>query len=91
MANQEHVDRLLQGVEVWNQWRQENPKVKPNLVGADLKHINLEGTSLIFADLSDSDLSNSDLFVNKDWNPPKFPFKRETSAIWLGSLRFKEG
>ena len=36
MANQEHVDRLLQGVEVWNQWRQKNPKINPDLIDVDL-------------------------------------------------------
>ena len=31
MANQEHLDFLKQGVEVWNQWREENPDIHPDL------------------------------------------------------------
>jgi len=29
MANEEHLEILDQGVEVWNKWRKENPDVKP--------------------------------------------------------------
>jgi len=31
MANQGDVDKLLEGVDVWNQWRQDNPDVEPDL------------------------------------------------------------
>jgi hypothetical protein len=27
MANEEHLGILKQGVEVWNQWREENPTI----------------------------------------------------------------
>ncbi|GAC1634478.1 MAG: pentapeptide repeat-containing protein [Ktedonobacteraceae bacterium] len=51
MANQEHLDILKQGVEVWNKWREYNPKIQPNLGGvglngADLKGINFSKTIL---------------------------------------------
>jgi TIR domain/Pentapeptide repeats (8 copies) len=46
MANPEHVEILKQGVQVWNQWRQEFPKIVPDLSGADLSHINLSYSSL---------------------------------------------
>lgn len=36
MADQDHLDILKQGIVVWNQWREEHPKVKPNLDGAEL-------------------------------------------------------
>jgi len=29
MANKEHLDILKQGVQVWNDWRKANPKIKP--------------------------------------------------------------
>ncbi len=31
MANEEHLKILKQGVNVWNQWREDHPKVKPDL------------------------------------------------------------
>ncbi len=37
MANQEHLDILKQGVIAWNQWRQEHPELRPDLVGVDLR------------------------------------------------------
>ena len=38
MANQEHLKILQQGVDAWNEWRRENPEIKPDLSGADLRH-----------------------------------------------------
>jgi hypothetical protein len=32
MADQEHVDQLRQGVEVWNQWRERHPNTVPFLL-----------------------------------------------------------
>ena len=43
MANEEHIALLKQGVDVWNEWRRENPDVWPidlfkaDLSGADLR------------------------------------------------------
>ena len=34
MANPEHVEILKEGVEAWNQWRKDNPGVRPDLRGA---------------------------------------------------------
>ncbi|MEM8719105.1 MAG: pentapeptide repeat-containing protein [Cyanobacteria bacterium P01_G01_bin.39] len=31
MADKKHLEILRQGVEVWNQWRQDNPDIKPNI------------------------------------------------------------
>lgn len=36
MANTEHLKKLKQGVVVWNNWRNDNPNINPNLSGADL-------------------------------------------------------
>jgi len=36
MANQEHLDILKQGLEVWNQWREENADIRPDLSDAEL-------------------------------------------------------
>jgi hypothetical protein len=34
MANKEHLARLKQGVKAWNQWREANIHIKPDLSGA---------------------------------------------------------
>jgi uncharacterized protein YjbI with pentapeptide repeats len=36
MANNEHLDILNQGVEIWNKWREDNPQIKPDLSSANL-------------------------------------------------------
>ena len=41
MANKEHLKILKQGVKVWNKWREENPKVRPDLVEADFSGVDL--------------------------------------------------
>jgi hypothetical protein len=46
MANQEHVDLLKQGVEVWNQWRGEFPNIHPDLSGVHLTETTLDRTNL---------------------------------------------
>lgn len=51
MANEEHERKLRQGVEAWNEWREENPGARPDLGKADLS----------FADLTGADLSGADL------------------------------
>lgn len=42
MANAEHLALLIQGVEVWNLWRESHPEVQPDLVGADLHEYDLD-------------------------------------------------
>jgi hypothetical protein len=71
MANQEQLDILKQGVEAWNQWREEHPDIRPDLSGSDLNNAHLRGVDLQDADLShadlhganfsDADLSDADL------------------------------
>lgn len=66
MADPEHLDILKRGVEVWNRWRLENPKVLPDLRYADLNRSNLSLVNftdalLKHADLREANLSNSDL------------------------------
>ena len=60
MANPEHVKILKQGVEVWNQWREENREV-PYLNGADLRSADLRGIDLSYANLLNANLSCADL------------------------------
>jgi hypothetical protein len=50
MANDD-VALLKQGVTAWNAWRQENPDVRPDLIGANLGGANLIGVNLIGVNL----------------------------------------
>ena len=62
MATQERLDILRQGVPVWNEWREENPSISPNLRGADLYGANLHGADLSGANLSGAKLHGADLY-----------------------------
>lgn len=46
MANQEHLEILRQGVEVWNRWREEHLEILPDLRGADLRGAHLREADL---------------------------------------------
>jgi uncharacterized protein YjbI with pentapeptide repeats len=57
MANREHVAKLLEGVEAWNEWRKANPDwdtidlYEADLVQTDLTGFNLTGAYLVGSDL----------------------------------------
>jgi hypothetical protein len=66
MANPEHLAILKQGIGVWNQWRDENLDVIPdlsdaNLSGANLREANLFGANLIRTNLTVANLSGANL------------------------------
>jgi uncharacterized protein YjbI with pentapeptide repeats len=59
--NEEHLKLLKQGVEVWKQWREENPDIRPGLRGAHLRGAALRGANLAGADLNEADLNGAHL------------------------------
>ena len=61
MANKKQLAILKQGVDVWNKWRQEHPRVKPDLSNADLSRAILYGANFSKADLSYIDISEAHL------------------------------
>ena len=71
MAVAKHLALLNQGVEAWNRWREEFPKLRPGLTGAkltgrefgkmDLKKVNLSGADLSGSNFAGSDLGWADL------------------------------
>jgi len=66
MANEEHLAILKQGVGVWNNWRNGNRNIEPdirdaNLTEAKLHGINLTGANLNHANLQEADLSEANL------------------------------
>jgi hypothetical protein len=56
MANPEHLAKLKEGVEAWNQWWEDKLDVSPDLSEADLR-----GTNLFDADLFGAKLIRADL------------------------------
>jgi hypothetical protein len=48
----EHLARLRQGVAAWNQWREANLDIRPDLTGAHLTRVDLAGAHLARADLA---------------------------------------
>jgi|SRR5579884_231753 len=56
MANQEHVKILMQGVDLWHEWRKRHPDIEPDLHEADLQGVNLRGADLHAVDLMGANL-----------------------------------
>ena len=61
MANPEHLAKLKEGVEKWNQWRKANPEVHPDLFAANLMKTDLRSANLLWANLCGSNLSEANL------------------------------
>ena len=61
MANKKHLKRLKQGVKVWNEWRERNPDLKPDLSGADFSKANLRGVNLSKTNLQGANFGGADL------------------------------
>jgi uncharacterized protein YjbI with pentapeptide repeats len=66
MADEEHLARLNQGVEAWNEWRENNPEIIPDLSRAylrevDLREADFRGAKLIGANLAGAELNRAEL------------------------------
>ena len=61
MANAKHLQILLQGVGPWNQWRENNRTIQPDLTQVDLRKAIFSGADMSEANLNGSDLRGVDL------------------------------
>src|SRR5258708_34165807 len=64
MASQKHLDLLLSGKTLWDNWRRANPDVQavePDLHTGDLHGADLRGADLHAADLTEANLQGTDL------------------------------
>jgi uncharacterized protein YjbI with pentapeptide repeats len=62
MSNQEQVEILKQGVQVWNKWQASNPGFQIDLFGAELGGADLRQAHLSGADLRQANLWKADLW-----------------------------
>ena len=72
MPNPEHLAILKRGVEVWNQWRREDPETMADLSWVDLKdfgsgHFDHNARVLVRPDLSNTSLRLADLSGANLW------------------------
>ena len=71
MTSEEQLSLIKQGAKKWNQWREQNTGIKPDLSGADLReaqlqkidlsNANMEKTKLQFSNLTGANLQNANL------------------------------
>jgi uncharacterized protein YjbI with pentapeptide repeats len=61
VANEEHLKILRQGVAAWNEWRDKNPKSRPDLSEANLHEVDLRGAFLDDTDLHHANLTKINL------------------------------
>jgi Pentapeptide repeats (8 copies) len=61
MANPMHIEKLNQGIDAWNRWRQDDQTTIPDLSRAILEHANLRGVDFRNANLEVARLIQADL------------------------------
>ena len=62
MAIEEHLNKIKQGVDVWNKWRENNPDETPDLSKADIRGYKLQKINLNNANLKETKLQYSNLY-----------------------------
>ena len=59
MAVAKHLEKLREGTEDWNAWRESNPRIRPVLTGANLTGRDFSGINFLKANLSGANLAGS--------------------------------
>ncbi len=62
MAIEEHLNKIKQGVDAWNKWREDNPNEVPDLSKADIRGCKLQKINLNNAKLKETKLQYSNLY-----------------------------
>ncbi len=86
MANQEQLDILKQGVEVWNAWRRDNDPLEIDFRESDLSGVDLSEADLGGADFSRANLNEAGFQRAKFWGATFF--KSDLSETDLGNADF---
>ena len=87
MANSEHLAKIKEGVEAWDDWRKANTEIVPDLVEADLSRADLKRADLSGANLHGANLSGANL---REANLRKVVLRAASlsaSNLSLGDLR----
>lgn len=92
MANPEHLAKLKEGVAAWNEWREQNPDIRPdlsaadlssaNLYAADLSSADLRGANLSWANLRGANLTDADVTNLRYLEPVRAPQSRFVGTLW---------
>jgi uncharacterized protein YjbI with pentapeptide repeats len=61
VADPKQIAKLDAGVVLWNEWREENPSILPDLAGAQFRRESLSGANLTNADLTHASLGGANL------------------------------
>jgi hypothetical protein len=85
MANPEHVAKLKEGREAWNQWRKSS-REKPDLSGVKLKGVSLDLYNLLSTDFSDAELQRVYFGIALCCDS-SFERARLSSVVFSGSLQ----
>jgi hypothetical protein len=96
MANPQHLLKLLEGVDAWNEWRRQNPDLRPQLRDANLSRTDLSGAHLGGAHLGGANLYSANLnranlcganLVGVDFSDAELNGADFTGA-WAASVKF---
>jgi len=79
MANKKHLAILKKGVAAWNEWRKQNPDIRPDpredldwrgpdLSGANLSRADLSTALLVESNLEDAVLDGCRIYGISAWN-----------------------
>lgn len=61
MVNKDHFNILMRGVDAWNEWREQNIEICPDLIKATISDLDLSGINLSMTDLHGAYLIEVDL------------------------------
>jgi len=61
MVNNDHFNILMRGMDAWNEWREQNIEICPDLIKATLSDLDLSGINLSMTDLHGAYLIEVDL------------------------------
>ena len=85
LANPEHVAKLKEGIAAWNKWREENPRIRPDLTRLDFNQA-LIGTDMWGGPWDDE--KRVDLGASPGWyeGPFRPPVNFSKVDLWLANL-----